>query len=170
MGECCLRLTELDRSILKGLRNATFDDQILVKLASELSIQPSVVIQRLSELKERGLIRRWGVHINSHALGYRSALIALAAKDAQIKSIREWVEQEEGVSHCYTRVLKDQSGKLSNHRLSTFNVWLTLASINHEVFDQKIVELKESIGLDDSSVLLLPTQQKFKLRFDIVPE
>ncbi len=165
-----MELTKLDRTLLGELAHIPFDDQIFEKLAEKLSISSSTVIERLSRLKERGFVRRWGVHINTRTLGYQSALVALVAETSQIELIREWVNAEDGVSHCYTRALKELNGTPSEKPLSKFNVWLTLTSVNQKSFTKKIENLKSFCGLEESELLLLPAQQKFKLRFDFVPQ
>lgn len=160
-------LTDLDSAIIKKLQDAPFSDNIFTELADQISISLSLLLERLRDLKERGIIRRWGVYLNSRVLGYKSALLALRLPEKKLELLKEWVKQEKGVTHCYTRRFINISGSIGNHELTNYNIWLTLTCLNSELFQRKVNHLQKELQINDESILILPAQKKFKLRVDL---
>lgn len=160
-----LPLTEQDIVIIHALQGTTFNDDLFTNIATHLSISPNKLLEKLKDLKKRGILRRWGVFLNSRTLGYNSALIALQIPENKIEKLENWIKNEKGITHCYVRRFFNKDGSVSNHELASFNIWLTLTSLNKTYFHHKVNRLQRELEIDNNLILILPSQKKFKLRF-----
>lgn len=159
-----LPLTEQDIVIINALQGTTFNDDLFTNIANRLSLSPEKLLEKLEDLKKRGILRRWGVFLNSRTLGYNSALIALQLPENKIEKLENWIRNEKGVTHCYVRRFFNKNGSVSNHELASFNIWLTLTCLNKNYFHNKVNRLQREIEIDYNLILILPSQKKFKLR------
>lgn len=163
-----MELSDFDRNLLRELKAVTLEDDVFEVMSENIGVAPEVIINRLTELKDNNLLRRWGVVLDSRTLGYHSALLAAKTSPEELVALETWALRQEGVTHCYTRRLWDSDWNESSEPLADFNVWLTLIARSKTAFDSQLAALQEEVGLDADSLLVLPSQKKFKLRFDNV--
>lgn len=150
-------MDELDRQLLNRIQaSVPLVARPFAQLAGELGCNESEVIERITALRQAGIIREISAIFDAVALGYRQALVALNVPPEKLDQAGRIASEHPGVSHCYGR-----TGEV--------NLWLTLA-----------VSPQSSIGLEDSAALLarltgatghmvLPTIRRYKLqvRFDM---
>lgn len=142
-------LTAFDKSLLNLIQtDLSFDKRPFAVLAEKLKTEESVVIERLTFLKEQGLIRRIGPFFDSTKLGYIGTLVALEVKEEYIPQVAEAINSYYGVTHNYER-----EGNL--------NLWFTLLSPDLG----KQNEILETVRNLDGVVRLLnlPATKKFKV-------
>ncbi len=73
-------------------------------IAEMLAISEQQVIERLTQLKSAGLIKRWGVVVSHRQLGYRAnAMIVLNVPDEQVTEVGRKLSREYCVNLCYQR-------------------------------------------------------------------
>ena len=150
-------MDELDRKLLNRIQaSVPLVARPFSQLADELGCDESAVIQRITALRQAGIIREISAIFDAVALGYRQALVALNVPPEKLGEAGRAAAGHPGVSHCYGR-----TGDL--------NLWLTLA-----------VSPASRLGLHASAALLarltgatthvvLPTIRRYKLqvRFDM---
>ena len=74
------------------------------QLAEQLQISPELLMQRMRQMQDSGVIRRIGVVPNHYALGYRAnGMSVWDVPDEMIDSLGERVGNLPFVSHCYRR-------------------------------------------------------------------
>ncbi len=74
-------------------------------LAERLGLEEEVLLARLRALLEAGVIRRFGVVVRHHELGYRAnAMIAWQVPEAAIEAIGRCLATQPGITLCYQRV------------------------------------------------------------------
>lgn len=117
-------------------------------IAGTLGITPNEVIQRVTRLKQEGVIRQIGAIFDSAALGYVSALVALRVDSDKLDSVAERVCDHEGVSHCYSR----DAG---------YNLWFTLTLPPGSRLEDEIAGLVALDGVQ--SHLYLPAIKTYKI-------
>lgn len=120
-------------------------------------ISETEVMERISRMKENGLVREINAIFDTRNLGYKSALIAFAVLPEMLDLVANEVNKHPGVSHNYER----------NHE---YNMWFTLAvppESNIKVHLQKLAALPGVI-----KYRLLPTLKLYKIgvRLDMVNE
>jgi siroheme decarboxylase len=74
------------------------------EIGDTLSMPEAEVIERLARLKQKGLIKRMGVIVKHHQLGYRAnAMIVWNIPDNLVKQLGERISQFAFVTLCYQR-------------------------------------------------------------------
>ncbi len=161
----------IDWKILKSLSGLQLKDNIFDELGKDLGLSTSDLVKRISSLKKQGILKRWGIHLNSKALGYEASLVALKLEEEKLEMLKKWVSHETGVTHCYIRhftLLTEKNDDFDIPELINFNIWLTLTSKDSTTFKNKIIHLKQKLQIDPDSILILPSQKKYKLRTNFV--
>ncbi len=74
------------------------------QLAKQLNISTEQVMSRLTNMQQRGIIRRIGAVPNHYKLGYRfNGMTVWNVPDEQVNALGEQIGQLTFVSHCYQR-------------------------------------------------------------------
>lgn len=150
-------MDELDRQLLNRIQaGVPLVDRPFSQLADELGCDESALIERITALRQAGVIREISAIFDAVALGYRQALVALNLPPEKLDEAGRIAAGHPGVSHCYGRA-------------GDVNLWLTLA-----------ISPRSGLGLEASAALLarligatghmvLPTIRRYKLqvRFDM---
>jgi DNA-binding Lrp family transcriptional regulator len=117
-------------------------------LELRLNVKHNEVIQRIENLKSRGIIRLIGPVFNPERLGYRTTLVAMKIPVERLDNAEQIISTHPMVSHCYER---DHS----------FNLWFTLAMPVTEDIESEIHKLDSKIKADE--ILNLPAVRVFKI-------
>ena len=117
-------------------------------LAQRLGTSIDEVMQRITRLKEEGIIRMIGPVIDSRSLGFHTTLVAMKVADANLEKAEQVIAIHQGVSHGYER----------EHR---FNVWFTLALPPASDIDTELQKLTQSTGAEIA--FSLPAIKVFKI-------
>jgi DNA-binding Lrp family transcriptional regulator len=73
-------------------------------MAEEIGISEEEFLQRISDLKKRGVIRRFGATLRHQEAGFSSnAMVAWAVPDARIEKTGKVLARFREVTHCYQR-------------------------------------------------------------------
>ena len=94
------QLDFIDQEILILLEE---DSRIsFLKIAKQLDISNSLVHQRISKLKSRGIIERFGIRINQQVLGYNTGVyMGIVLKEAQLSDyVTEELKQIPEIIEC----------------------------------------------------------------------
>ncbi len=100
-----INYNELDRAIIVATQGGLpLVARPYHQLAEQLQISPDLLMQRMRQMQESGVIRRIGVVPNHYALGYRAnGMSVWDVPDEMIDSLGERVGNLPFVSHCYCR-------------------------------------------------------------------
>ncbi len=98
-------LAQLDRRIVLATQaGLPLDARPYHWLASELGVEPDVLMERFRVMLNEGRIRRIGVVPNHYRLGYSAnGMSVWDVPDEDIKAIGKQVGELDIVSHCYHR-------------------------------------------------------------------
>ncbi|MGB7787752.1 Lrp/AsnC family transcriptional regulator [Methanoregula sp.] len=94
-----------DRSLLKELEDGLpLVSEPFEELGERLHISGTDVLQRLRQLKEEGIIRKFRVRINQRRIGITAnAVVAWEVPEAVCPDLHSRFASFPGVSHCYLR-------------------------------------------------------------------
>jgi DNA-binding Lrp family transcriptional regulator len=100
-----INYSELDRAIIVATQGGL---PLVARpyhvLAEQLQISPELLMQRMRQMQDSGVIRRIGVVPNHYALGYRAnGMSVWDVPDEMIDQLGERVGNLPFVSHCYRR-------------------------------------------------------------------
>jgi len=145
-------LTELDKRVLTEIQaNFPVAPAPYAVLAERVGATEGEVHGSVIGMKRDAVIRRIGAIFDSHRLGYRSTLCAIAAPPERLEEVAALIGCYPNVTHNYQR--EDR-----------YNVWFTLIAPSEERIAEILAEIAGTTGIDD--ILDLPAIRLFKIRVD----
>ncbi|MDP2647129.1 MAG: AsnC family transcriptional regulator [Desulfobacterales bacterium] len=146
---------DVDKKILNRIQSDfPLTARPFLAVSKELNLTEEEVIQRIRNLKKRGIIRRIGGNCVPGKLGYVSTLCAAKVPEEKMEIFAETVNQYSGVTHNYQRE-------------NAFNVWFTFIAPSMEEIEQNLKKISADTGVKD--ILNLPATKVFKIKaqFDL---
>lgn len=117
-------------------------------LGEAIGISEDEVLDRVKQLKERGIIRRIGAVFDTGRMGFASTLCAARVPEEKVEEFVDAVNAYTGVTHNYRR----------SH---DYNVWFTFIAPSAEEIERSLDEIREQTGIAD--ILNMPVRRKFKI-------
>ena len=145
-------LSDLDRRLINRLQ----DDLPLVShpfagVGEEFGLTEQEVIDRVRELRDDGILTRFGPFFDAEALGGAFCLCAMSVPEHCFEEVLTKVNAHVEVAHNYER----------DHRL---NMWFVLATENRDGITRTAEEIGRETGLQ---VLLFPKEREFFVGFRV---
>jgi len=126
-------------------------------IATQIGIPEAHVIARLSALKDMGLIKRFGVIVRHHELGYQAnAMIVWDIPDEQVLAVASSMKQYPGVTLCYRRPRRLP--------LWPYNLFCMIHGKDRNSVLQSLDSMVVSNGWQHFSYDVLFTRRRFKQR------
>jgi siroheme decarboxylase len=145
-------LTELDKRVLTEIQaNFPVAPAPYSVLAERVGATEAEVHASVLGMKRDAVIRRIGAIFDSHRLGYRSTLCAIAAPPERVEEVAALIGCYPNVTHNYLR--EDR-----------YNVWFTLIAESQMGIERILIEIAATTGIED--ILDLPAIRLFKIRVD----
>ena len=119
-------------------------------LGEAIGLGEQETLERVRDLRRRGIIRRIGANFQSARLGFTSTLCAASVPLEQFDDFVAQVNAYPGVTHNYLR----------EHR---YNVWFTLIAPDQGAIQATLAEITARTGVP---VLNLPASRMYKIRVD----
>ena len=129
-----------------------------LSIADRLGITEEEVLERLSRLSRRGIVRKVGPALDARRVGLRaSTLIAMKVPRNKIRKVAKLVSKYDEVSHCYER----------EHE---YNFWFTIATRDEAELEKILEQIRRGADIVEDDVLDLRPTQIFKIdvRFQLV--
>lgn len=127
------------------------------QIAAQVGLNESEVIARLAQLKNQGLIKRWGVVVKHRQLGYRAnAMIVMNVPDERVGDIGALVSQQACVNLCYQRPRQGE--------VWPYNLYCMIHGKSRETVLAQWAELQSFCGLDGFAHEVLFSRRCFKQR------
>jgi len=152
------QIDTIDKQLLNDIQWVFhLTDRPYLEISKHYNISEKDAMQRISQLKEVGLIRQINAIFDTRRLGYKSALVAFVVKPDKLNQVADEVNKHSGVSHNYER----------NHE---FNMWFTLAVPPNADIKMELERMASIDGVTKYRVL--PTLKLYKIgvRLDMVNE
>lgn len=98
-------LDDADQELIATIQNGLpISDRPYAKIAVQLGLSEEEVITRISILLDKGLIKRFGVVVRHHELGYQeNAMIVWDVPDDQVRCVAEQIKAYPFITLCYRR-------------------------------------------------------------------
>jgi DNA-binding Lrp family transcriptional regulator len=140
----------IDRDILNRIQSDfPIASRPFAVIAAEFKLSEEEVIERLTQLKQQGIIRRIGGNFSPEKLGFVSTLCAAQVPPDKIDLFAETVNRYSGVTHNYQR---------DNH----FNVWFTFIAPSMDIIEANLAAIAQTTGVKE--ILNLPATRVFKIK------
>lgn len=145
-------LSDLDRQLINRLQ----DDLPLVPrpfaaLGNELGLSEQEIVDRVRQLRDDGLLTRFGPFFDAEALGGAFCLCAMSVPPERFEDVLTKVNAHAEVAHNYER----------DHEL---NMWFVLATESRGDIMRTAREIEHDTGLE---VLLFPKKREFFVGFRV---
>jgi DNA-binding Lrp family transcriptional regulator len=141
-------LSETDRRVINALQGGfPVVDRPFAQVATTLDMSEDELIERLTRLREDGILTRFGPMYDAAALGGAYTLCAMAVLEERFAEVTGLVNALPEVAHNYRRA----------HR---FNMWFVLATERPEQIAAAIDRIEAGTGLE---VLSLPKLEEYFL-------
>jgi DNA-binding Lrp family transcriptional regulator len=139
-------LDATDRKIINALQGGfPICDRPFAAAAENLGLEEQDLCGRIAQLRESGVLSRFGPMYNAEAMGGAFCLCAMAVPGARLDEVVELVNSHPEVAHNYER----------SHEL---NVWFVLGTETPDRVDAVIREIETETGLD---VYAFPKEHEF---------
>jgi DNA-binding Lrp family transcriptional regulator len=98
-------LTELEKNVIASLEgDIPVTERPFLELAEHIGISEEQFLEILSDLKERGIIRRFGATLKHQNSGYKAnAMVAWKVPEKQAQQVGHTMASFPEVTHCYRR-------------------------------------------------------------------
>lgn len=149
-------MDDLDKAILNRIQSDfPITSRPYQNIGEDLGIQESEVIERLINLKNKGIIRRIGGNFVPGKLGFVSTLCAARVPEEKLEHFAQVVNKFSGVTHNYQRD-------------NTYNVWFTFIAPTRQSITENLASIARRTGVTE--IIDLPATRVFKIRaqFDLV--
>ena len=138
-----------DKKILSLVSTSLeLDERPFKKIAEAAGISEQETLERVANLRRRGIIRRIGAVIDPRRIGWHSTLCAASVPEEKIPVFASLVNAYEEVTHHYVR-----SGSP--------NCWFTIIAPGEDQCRKIISEIQRDLGID---IMDLPATRVFKIR------
>jgi DNA-binding Lrp family transcriptional regulator len=156
-----LKSVQLDRAqnaIVAGLQSGIkLERQPFSSLAASINLQEDALIRQVADWRDDGIIKRFGVVVRHHELGYReNAMVVWDVPDAQVSALGKIAAQQDGVTLCYRRPRQLPDWP--------FNLFCMVHGTDREVVLAQIAKLTKETGLEAFQMQVLFSCRRFKQR------
>ena len=98
-------LDSADQQLIATIQNGLpISDRPYAKIADQLGLSEEEIITRISNLLDKGLIKRFGVVVRHHELGYQdNAMIVWDVPDDHVHEVAHQIKSYSFITLCYRR-------------------------------------------------------------------
>jgi DNA-binding Lrp family transcriptional regulator len=126
-------------------------------IAEKLTLSEQEVINRLANLKARGLIKRWGVVVKHRQLGYQAnAMIVMDIPDALVTEKGRQISRHGFINLCYQRPRQGE--------IWPYNLYCMIHGKSRETVLQQWTILQQACELSEFAAEILFSRRCFKQR------
>ncbi len=149
LNDMSLDLDAIDKSILRELQgNLPVVSKPYAALAQRVGISEEELFKRVEKMMRAGIIRKFGLRIDSRKVGFASTLVAMKVPPARMDEVAERLNNFEGVTHNYAR----------DH---AYNLWFTLIEKDEQALSETLDRIVREV--EHEEMLDLPVLRKFKI-------
>ncbi|MEY3808491.1 MAG: hypothetical protein RI893_1467 [Pseudomonadota bacterium] len=150
-------LEEKDRQLLEQIQQGLpICPRPYLEIGRLCNMPEAEVLERLSKLKQQGLIKRMGVIVKHRQLGYRAnAMVVWNVPDSLIKQLGGHISQFSFVTLCYQRPRQPEW---------PYNLYCMIHGKDQTTVLTQLAQLVEACGLDSFDQQILFSNRCFKQR------
>ena len=148
-------MDDTDRLILNRIQSEfPMTTRPYKSIAEDLGLTEDVVLKRINQLKQKGIIRRIGGNFVPEKLGFVSTLCAAKVPEDTIDSFAAVVNRFPGVTHNYQRD-------------NEYNIWFTFIAPTMDEIQKNLQKITQETGV--TQIINLPATKVYKIKaqFDL---
>lgn len=161
-----MEVDELDIALLSEIEEGLpFCARPYARIGENLKISEDEVISRLTHMLNSGIIRRFGLVLQHHSLGYRAnAMVVWNVPDNDVDAIARKIITHDFVTLCYSRKRYEPTWP--------YNLYCMIHGKERALVEQQIELVKKASGLAAMDSRTLFSRRRFKqtgARFSCTP-
>ncbi len=151
-------LSEQQQQLLKLIQDGLpLSSRPYAEIGAQLDRSESEVLEQIQSLQQCGLIKRFGLVVRHHELGYTAnAMVVWDVPDAQVQAIGEALGRHDCVTLCYQRPRRLPQWP--------YNLFCMIHGKNRDNVLDTIDDLVQAEGLQNIPHEVLFSGQRFKQR------
>lgn len=151
-----IRLDNVQSAIVAELQSGIkLERQPFASLSATVNLTEDAVIQQVSDWQNDGVIKRFGVVVRHHELGYReNAMVVWDVPDKQVSAFGKLAAQQENVTLCYRRPRQLPDWP--------FNLFCMVHGTDRQIVMAQIETLAKNTGLEAFQTQVLFSCRRFK--------
>lgn len=125
------------------------------RLAAALGVGEAAVLARLARLLELGVIRRFGIVVRHHELGYAAnAMVVWDVPDAAASEVGRLLARQAAVTLCYRRPRRLPAWR--------YNLFSMVHGQDRQAVSAEVARLRRELGLEPLACQVLFSRRRFK--------
>ena len=146
-------LTELEKNVIATLEgDIPVTERPFLELAEQIGIPEERFLEILSDLKERGIIRRFGATLKHQNSGYKAnAMVAWKVAEEDAQKVGNTMASFSEVTHCYRR---DPAPGWE------FNLYTMVHAPDEEACRAVVEKISNRVGQTDYTILFSKRELK----------
>lgn len=153
-----LALDPIDKMLIAAVQGGLpLCERPYAAIAQQLGLQEQTVLTRLQRLQDQGAIKRFGVIVRHHELGYRAnAMVVFDIDDNEVARLGHCIGQFEYVTLCYRRPRVLPAWP--------YNLFCMIHGKDRDAVLAHVEELRQRCGLQSAPHAVLFSKRRFKQR------
>ena len=153
-----INLDAVDKAVIVAVQaGLPLCERPYAAIAQQLGVDEKTVIARLQRLQALGAIKRFGVVVRHHELGYRAnAMVVFDVADERVAQLGRCIGKFECVTLCYRRPRVLPAWP--------YNLFCMIHGKDREAVLANVQDLIERCGLQDVAHAVLFSRRRFKQR------
>jgi DNA-binding Lrp family transcriptional regulator len=150
------RLTDLDSRVLAAaLSGLPLTETPYATLAAALGVEESAVLDAMSRLAAAGVLKRFGLVVRHHELGFRAnAMCVFDVPEARVADSAARLKALPFVTLCYRRVRRPPQWP--------YNLFCMIHGTDRAEVEAQYAQARRTAGLDDVPSTILFSRRRFK--------
>lgn len=151
-------LTDQDNRLIAAIQGGLpLVEHPYAEVGRQIGLSESAVIERIETMQQTGIIKRLGVVVRHHELGYvANAMVVWDVPDERLDTVGELLGSQRCVTLCYQR--------LRHQPEWPYNLFSMIHGFSRESVLSHIDEMVETLGLQDINYQVLFSGRRFKQR------
>lgn len=153
-----LQLDSTQKAIVAAMQSGIrLEREPFAAIGNRVRMDESGVLDQIAQWQEQGVIKRFGVVVRHHELGYReNAMVVWNIPDEEVSMLGQMAAKQEGVTLCYRRPRQLPDWP--------FNLFCMVHGTNRNVVLAQIEKLVRNAGLEAYQMQVLFSCRRFKQR------
>ena len=146
-------LNDLEKKIVAAIQgDIPISERPYQEIAERIGVDEQTVLSVLADLRDRGLIRRFGATLRHQKSGFTAnAMVAWRVEEGRVDEVGEIMARSPAVSHCYHRIA---------HEKWPYNLYTMIHARDKETCRALARELSEKTGISEYTMLFSTRELK----------
>ncbi len=139
-------IDDIDKAVIRVIQgDLPLDVRPYARLAEKVGISEKEFIDRVNDLKKKGIIRRFGATLRHQEAGFSSnAMAAWLVPPDRVEEVGECMAKFAEVTHCYQR---------RPHKAWPYNLYTMIHGSNRDECFSIAERMSQATGIDDYELL-----------------